>query len=170
MTQPVVLYGTQSNGETLPVQVNEFGQLVAKPLAGTEGPPGPPGPPGEDSQVPGPQGPQGPEGPQGPQGPEGPQGPPGDVSNLSMIYSVQHVTVALEDYEKERYFSISMIEPTKTMLVWGNYRVNSDADSNANKISGTATTISLEGGSRVRVVRGASGFRVYVCFDVVEFK
>lgn len=38
-----ILYGTQSNGETLPVEVNEFGQLVAK---GIEGEPGPPGPPG----------------------------------------------------------------------------------------------------------------------------
>ena len=43
MTDPVILLGTQSNGETLPVQVNEFGQLVAEGLPGSEGPPGPPG-------------------------------------------------------------------------------------------------------------------------------
>jgi hypothetical protein len=38
-----ILFGTQSNGETLPVQVNEFGQLVAKGIDGPAGPPGPPG-------------------------------------------------------------------------------------------------------------------------------
>ena len=38
-----ILYGTQSNGETLPVEVNEFGQLVAKGIQGPEGPPGAPG-------------------------------------------------------------------------------------------------------------------------------
>lgn len=35
-----ILYGTQSNGETLPVLVDQFGNLLAK---GIEGPPGPPG-------------------------------------------------------------------------------------------------------------------------------
>ena len=68
MTNPVVLLGTQSNGETLPVQVDATGRLVAE---GLQGPPGeqgdpftyddftpeqledlqgPPGPPGEDGQ------------------------------------------------------------------------------------------------------------------------
>ena len=59
-----ILYGTQSNGETLPVQVNEFGQLVAQPLSGSQGP----------------QGPQGPEGPEGPQGPEGEPGSAGWIT------------------------------------------------------------------------------------------
>ena len=45
-----ILLGTQSNGETLPVQVNELGQLVAK---GIEGPPGPEGPPGVGQLPPG---------------------------------------------------------------------------------------------------------------------
>ena len=48
MTDPVVLYGTQSNGETLPVQVDDTGRLVAEGLQGQEGPPGPPGEPGAD--------------------------------------------------------------------------------------------------------------------------
>ena len=48
MTDPVILLGTQSNGETLPVQVNDFGQLVAEGIQGSEGPPGPPGEPGAD--------------------------------------------------------------------------------------------------------------------------
>ena len=43
MTEPVILFGTQSNGETLPVQVDATGRLVAEGLPGPEGPPGPPG-------------------------------------------------------------------------------------------------------------------------------
>ena len=53
-----ILYGTQSNGETLPVQVNEFGQLVAQGIPGAPGEPGAPGAPG----APGPPGPEGPPG------------------------------------------------------------------------------------------------------------
>ena len=40
MTDPVILLGTQSNGETLPVQVDEFGRLVAEGLKGDPGDPG----------------------------------------------------------------------------------------------------------------------------------
>ena len=36
MTDPVVLYGTQSNGETLPVQVDDTGRLVAEGLQGQD--------------------------------------------------------------------------------------------------------------------------------------
>ena len=64
MTEPVVLYGTQSNGETLPVQVDATGRLVAE---GLQGQPGEPGQPGQ----PGPPGEQGPEGPPGAGVPEG---------------------------------------------------------------------------------------------------
>ena len=49
MTDPVILLGTQSNGETLPVQVNQFGQLVAE---GLQGPPGPEGPSGTCPDLP----------------------------------------------------------------------------------------------------------------------
>ena len=45
MTEPVILYGTQSNGETLPVQVDATGRLVAE---GLQGPPGEPGQPGSE--------------------------------------------------------------------------------------------------------------------------
>ena len=57
MTNPVILLGTQSNGETLPVQVDATGRLVAEGLQGIQGPPGP----------------------EGPEGPEGPPGPGGGV-------------------------------------------------------------------------------------------
>ena len=48
MSNPVILLGTQSNGETLPVQVDATGRLVAEGLQGPEGIPGLPGPPGAD--------------------------------------------------------------------------------------------------------------------------
>ena len=41
-----ILFGTQSNGETLPVLVDQFGNLLAKGIDGAPGPPGEPGPPG----------------------------------------------------------------------------------------------------------------------------
>lgn len=56
MSDPLILYGTQSNGETLPVQVDATGRLVAEGL----------------------------DGPQGPEGPEGPQGPKGDPGEMDL--------------------------------------------------------------------------------------
>ena len=47
-----ILYGTTADGESLPVQVNEFGQLVAQGLAGPPGPEGQPGPPNPDGELP----------------------------------------------------------------------------------------------------------------------
>lgn len=41
-----ILYGTQSNGETLPVLVDQYGNLIAKGIDGAPGEPGEPGPPG----------------------------------------------------------------------------------------------------------------------------
>ena len=56
-----ILFGTTSDGNTLPVQVNASGQLVAQGMDGSLGP----------------QGPQGPEGPPGPKGDKGDPGEPG---------------------------------------------------------------------------------------------
>lgn len=42
-----LLYGTQSNGETLPVLVDQFGNLLAKGIDGAQGPPGQPGQQGQ---------------------------------------------------------------------------------------------------------------------------
>lgn len=64
-----ILLGTQSNGDTLPVQVNEFGQLVAKGIDGSQGEPGAQGQPGETGP-PGQPGPAG-EGVPQPYGAEG---------------------------------------------------------------------------------------------------
>ena len=41
-----ILYGTTSTGDTLPVQVDQAGRLVAEGLEGAPGPEGPEGPPG----------------------------------------------------------------------------------------------------------------------------
>lgn len=57
-----ILYGTQSNGETLPVLVDQFGNLLAKGIEGQPGQPGQPGTPGEP----------------GAEGPPGPPGTPGE--------------------------------------------------------------------------------------------
>ena len=46
-----ILYGTTADGESLPVQVNEFGQLVAQGVPGAQGETGPPGPPGPVGDV-----------------------------------------------------------------------------------------------------------------------
>ena len=45
-----ILYGTTGDGTTLPVLVDQFGNLLAK---GIDGPPGPPGPPGVGELPPG---------------------------------------------------------------------------------------------------------------------
>lgn len=66
MTEPVILYGTQSNGETLPVQVDATGRLVAEGLQGQQGDQGPKG----DTGATGPEGPPG-EGVPTPYGEEG---------------------------------------------------------------------------------------------------
>ena len=46
-----ILYGTTADGQSLPVQVNEFGQLVAQGVPGAQGEPGPPGPEGPVGSV-----------------------------------------------------------------------------------------------------------------------
>ena len=61
MTNPVILLGTQSNGETLPVQVDATGRLVAEGLQGQPGDPGSQGEKG-DKGDPGPKGADGADG------------------------------------------------------------------------------------------------------------
>ena len=62
-----ILFGTTSDGNTLPVQVNASGQLVAQGMDGSPGAQGPQGEPGE----PGPPGEQGPPGEPGADGTNG---------------------------------------------------------------------------------------------------
>ena len=70
MTNPVILLGTQSNGDTLPVQVDGTGRLVAEGLQGEPGAPGAPGEPG----TPGAPGAPGEPGPPGQPGADGADG------------------------------------------------------------------------------------------------
>jgi len=53
-----ILYGTQSNGETLPVLVDQFGNLLAKGIDGGQGPPGEQGEQGEPGLIQWPPNPQ----------------------------------------------------------------------------------------------------------------
>ena len=62
-----ILFGTTSDGQTLPVQVNATGQLVAQGMEGAQGPEGPPGPEGKP-------GPPGADGQPGDSGLEAEQG------------------------------------------------------------------------------------------------
>ena len=80
MTEPVILFGTMSNGETLPVQVDGTGRLVAEGLQGEPGQPGTPGAPGEPGQ-PGPPGQPGEPGAPG-QGVPLPYGPDGSFLQI----------------------------------------------------------------------------------------
>ena len=48
-----ILYGTTGDGTTLPVLVDQFGNLLAKGINGEQGPPGPEGPPGVGELPPG---------------------------------------------------------------------------------------------------------------------
>jgi len=79
MTNPVILLGTQSNGETLPVQVDGTGRLIAEGLPGAEGPPGP-------------EGPQGPQGPQGPDGGGGIDLPEGEFEGAVLGWKGEELT------------------------------------------------------------------------------
>lgn len=68
-----ILYGTQANGETLPVLVDQFGNLLARGVDGAPGTPGAEGPPGPQGD----KGDQGDPGEPGQQGDKGDQGDPG---------------------------------------------------------------------------------------------
>lgn len=141
MTDPVVLYGTQSNGETLPVQVDATGRLVAEGL-------------------------EGPQGPQGEEGPEGPPGPPGET--VSPVKSVQHLQVNVRPGEVGKTVNISFVDPTKTMLtLLGSYSSPSDPA----QWFGTnyGYSISLDSGSRVAVNRADVQTTGIISFDVIEY-
>lgn len=141
MTDPVVLYGTQSNGDTLPVQVDATGRLVAEGL-------------------------EGPQGPQGEQGPEGPPGPAGEP--VSPVKSVQHIQVDVRPGEVGKLVSISFVDPNKTILtLLGSY----SNPSNPGSWFGTSYgySISLDSGSRVAVNRADFQTTGIISFDVIEY-
>ena len=76
MTDTFRLVGTDSDGNSVPILVDETGRMVVRNDPGPTGPTGPAGPAGADGAA-GAAGPQGPQGDQGPAGPTGPAGPAG---------------------------------------------------------------------------------------------
>lgn len=76
-----ILYGTTSEGTTLPVLVDQFGNLLAKGIEGSEGPTGPEGPKGDT----------------GGEGPPGPKGDPGE--GLPLPYGEDGSYLTLKDGE-----------------------------------------------------------------------
>ena len=96
MTNPVILLGTQSNGETLPVQVDATGRLVAEGLQGQPGEPGAPGAPG----TPGAPGEPGPPGQPGADG-EGVPKPYGEEGSVLTIQNGSPQWVAEPEPEPE---------------------------------------------------------------------
>lgn len=132
-----ILYGTQSNGETLPVQVNEFGQLVAQGLDGATGP----------------------EGPEGPQGPQGPQGEPGTngttqpvVSTFTPSFFFSDGGTAIIEYKTQdgiiyrwgdyveitgiiKTSNVSIIDARGSILIWGIPTLANGGSANATGVS-----------------------------------
>lgn len=134
-----VLFGTTSDGDTLPVQVNESGQLVA------QGVPGPPGP----------------------AGPEGPEGPPGPAGGLTTVLSsLQHVS-HFEDAPLPVFFvNIAPVDEARAYInhtgeVW-TYRNATDAGKT------THLSLTLVGSSRVQVAITGEAKDLTVTFDVIE--
>ena len=98
MTNPVILLGTQSNGETLPVQVDATGRLVAEGLQGEPGQPGSPGEPGAPG-APGAPGEPGPPGQPGADGADG-EGVPLPYGPENSILGIQDgVPTWIENYD-----------------------------------------------------------------------
>ena len=122
MTNPVILLGTQSNGETLPVQVDATGRLVAEGLQGEPGQPGadgadgPPGTPGTPG-TPGERGPEGPQGEQGIQGEIGPKGDKGDPGEFELPPDPQEGEVL--GWENGQLSWISLVPPEPSVVFTG---------------------------------------------------
>jgi len=131
-----ILYGTQSNGETLPVLVDQFGNLLAKGIDGDPGQPGQPGTPGE----PGGEGPPGPPGtpgegvplPYGPDGAylqivdgvpawtDGPGPGPGPEPEPNIVCKTLWDTYTLRNDQNNPIEPPDKTEYLKTLDSWGN--------------------------------------------------
>ncbi len=97
-----ILYGTQSNGETLPVLVDQFGNLLAKGIEGGQGP-------------------EGPEGPQGEQGIPGDPGLPGkDGEGVPLPYGPDGAYLQIVDGDPEWVEQPPTPPPPQPDLAWIN--------------------------------------------------
>ena len=94
MTNPVILLGTQSNGETLPVQVDDTGRLVAEGL-------------------------QGPQGEKGDKGDQGDQGPKGEDGGTNLPPNPNEGDVL--GWQNNQLAWISLVPPVPELLWSGSY-------------------------------------------------
>ncbi len=141
-----ILYGTTADGDSLPVEVNEFGQLVAQGLPGEPGQPGPPGPPGTGELPPDPSN--------------------GDIlvwendqlawqkpSSGMQIRQIQRGITALSQNNAELLVSISVVDPAKSVMSYLGFTAG-----NTTAAGGLAPiNVSLNSGSRVLISRGQPG-------------
>lgn len=141
MTNPVVLYGTQSNGETLPVQVDATGRLVAEGL----------------------------EGPPGPEGPEGPEGPPGPAGEASVTKSIQHVNCQMSSNSFTLRQTIVPVNDSKAFISLCGYAPQQPGDPNQNWEAATTATLSFIGPNSIEITRAQIGVTMNIAFDVIEF-
>lgn len=144
MTNPVILYGTQSNGETLPVQVDETGRLVAEGLPGPEGP----------------------QGEQGPQGEPGPAGEPG--SGGSEPPTTTHVLAELGRDVSFIYVQIPAVDLSKSWIETGGNFV-----SNNNGFPITAltyvTSVEFYNSTNLKIQRNEAKCTVRIPLTVVSY-
>lgn len=124
-----ILYGTQSNGETLPVLVDQFGNLIAKGIEGPPGQEGSPGTPGKD----------------GDPGPPGPKGDPGE--GVPLPYGPEGTVLQIVDgVPAWNVFTPPPPPPEPAPMVWTNIDTNSNCvDENENSISPADPLAYLEG-------------------------
>ena len=149
-----ILFGTTAEGETLPVEVNEFGQLVAKGLPGEEGPPGPPGLP----ELP-------------------PDPSEGDAlvwvngqlawgSSGMSIKSIQRGSSLANNSQYESTVSINPVDPSKTLVTNLGWAGGAPSASNPP----TSIAISLDSASRLRITHAVTGAPDgKVSWEVVEY-
>ena len=108
-----ILYGTQSNGETLPVLVDQFGNLLAKGIEGQPGQPGQPGTPGEP----------------GGEGPPGPKGDPGE--GVPLPYGGEGSSLIIANGEP----AWSYPPEPPSLMIWTNSADSTATDDNNGLIS-----------------------------------
>jgi hypothetical protein len=135
-----ILYGTTADGESLPVQVNEFGQLVAQGLEGA----------------------QGPQGEQGLQGEPGPAGEPGTV-----IRSIQHVQASIDSGLGTALVNIVPVDEAKSFVQYNGQTIS--YASTSQKEWNNDVALYLVGSSRVEILRQVSAGSAVVYFSVIEY-
>lgn len=149
-----ILFGTTAEGETLPVEVNEFGQLVAEGLPGEAGPPGPPGLP----ELP----------PNPSQGDvlvwENDQLSWGTPQGGMEIKSIQRGVVAIQGGKVEIFAAINFVDPAKSLLSLNGFTLTG--------VQGVTNTvrINLDSGSRIYALKGGEISSTLVfSYELVEY-